>query len=233
MALRAVYICMLSSLLLFSSPENKITSWWGEGRRAVYSGKVRGTQGASPQGERADEIWAPGQGKEAPLCFPPAPSPPPRPSKVDKVGAVPGALAPGLPTPKGRKAVPPTQVGPLGGRGPRPSKGPNARSALPGVPAPRSAEGRRAGRAPPCRQPRPAVPGLGRRPRQPTREPSRTPAPRPAPGADVTGRPGGARAGLGLGLGGRKRRRRRQERREPRRRLRTLPQDPGRRRAAP
>lgn len=32
-ALQIVYICILSSLLFFFSPENKITSWWGEGVR--------------------------------------------------------------------------------------------------------------------------------------------------------------------------------------------------------
>lgn len=40
-ALQVVYICMLSSLLLFFSPEHKMTSWWGEGSRVVYLGEVK------------------------------------------------------------------------------------------------------------------------------------------------------------------------------------------------
>lgn len=77
MALQDVYICMLSSLLLFFSPENKITSWWGGRQEGGIFGKgERNTTGHHP---RREKIRAPGQGDEASCGFPPASLPTPAP----------------------------------------------------------------------------------------------------------------------------------------------------------
>lgn len=60
-------------------PRNKITSWWGEGGRVVYLGKVRGTQGASWHHPGERRSVAPEQAKEAPILLL-APTPPSSPT---------------------------------------------------------------------------------------------------------------------------------------------------------